>query len=257
MSCCIIPFMAMSDDKIIKAVILAGGLGTRLRSVAPDVPKPMAPIDGRPFLEYVLENLTRQGVGEFVLCLSHMRGLIMDHFGGSWKGVPLSYSIEERPLGTGGAIVQAFRQFQLVNAIVLNGDTFLDADYPAIWRKFARTKLAMTLASVPDAARYGAVKTGNGHVVGFCEKGMHAKGLVNAGVYRIGRSLFENVPDGAFSFENDFLAPRISQLLPPYHETDGYFIDMGIPESYRRACLELPKLRLFGNNDGKGNDADG
>lgn len=233
------------------AVILAGGQGTRLRSLVSDVPKPMAPINGRPFLEYVLENLAMQGVGKFVICLSHMRGIITDHFGDSWEGAPVSYSIEEQPLGTGGAIVQAFRQFRLEDALVLNGDTFLDADYVAFWRQFAREKLAMMLVAVPDAARYGTVKTANGHVAGFCEKGRQGKSLINAGIYKINQSLFENTREGVFSFEKDFLMPRIGELLPPYHKTENYFIDIGIPESYRRACLELPKLRGLVNNVGE------
>ena len=209
-----------------KVVILAGGMGSRLQSVVKDVAKPMADIGGTPFLELLLENLRRFGAENFILCVSHLRETILRHFGDQYKDIPVYYSIEEKPLGTGGAIRQAFAQFNLESALVLNGDTFVQADYARFERECAGETLAVMLTTVDNANRYGRVETKDERIVFFREKSpTEEAGLINAGVYSIQAKLFANMPEGKFSFEKDLLEPRVAEIQPKFFRADDYFID--------------------------------
>ena len=147
-----------------KVIILAGGFGTRLQSVVNDVPKPMADINGTPFLELLMTNMLSFGASEFVLCVSYMRDKIIDYFGEDFRGVPVRYSIEEEPLGTGGAIKQAFDLFGLDDAVVINGDSYIKMDYTDFYRQAKGNMLAVALKRVENASRYGLVET-NGNVI--------------------------------------------------------------------------------------------
>ncbi|WP_298069269.1 sugar phosphate nucleotidyltransferase [uncultured Mailhella sp.] len=223
-----------------KTVVLAGGLGTRLRQAVRDVPKPMADIGGTPFLALLLENLRAYGADTFILCVSHLRHVIREYFGESFHGVPVRYSEEETPLGTGGAVKQALRQFGLDEALVVNGDTFVQARYDRFWADCAGEPLAVLLKAVDDAGRYGSVETRGGRIVAFREKSETGAGLVNAGVYRVQAGLFRDMPR-RFSLEKDLLEPKIAELCPRCFLAEDYFIDIGVPESYARACRELPE----------------
>lgn len=228
-------------------VILAGGFGTRLQSVVKDVPKPMADINGTPFLELLMREILFCDPERIILCVSYMKDVIKQHFGDSFLGVPVLYSEENEPLGTGGAIKQAFDLFGLDEAVVLNGDTYVQVSYSDFIRKSENEKLAVVLKQVENANRYGRVQVENGRIISMREKSPEpTAGLINAGIYKIRRDLFSaDLPD-KFSFEKDLLEPQIAALKPLYMQSDEYFIDIGVPESYAQACRELKNV-IFGN----------
>jgi len=169
-----------------QAIVLAGGLGTRLRQVVPDLPKPMAPVAGRPFLAWILDRLVQAGFDRIVLAVGYRGDVIRDHFGRDYNGVPVAYSTEEEPLGTGGAIRLAAQCITESPVFVLNGDTFVEVDYGAMWSAHQRIGALMSLAvcRVPDTGRYGAVEIDMGRVCGFREKGIRRAGAQNAGTNR-------------------------------------------------------------------------
>ncbi len=227
-------------------VILAGGFGKRLQSVIKDVPKPMADINGTPFLELLIREVLFCDPERIVLCVSYLKDIIRKHFGDNFLGVPILYSEEDDPLGTGGAIKQAFDLFDLNEAIVLNGDTYVQTDYQYFIKKTENEKFAVLLKQVDNANRYGRAEVENGRIISFLEKQPEpTPGLINVGVYKIRRDLFTKDLPKKFSFEKDLLEPKIDILKPLYIQADDYFIDIGIPESYARACREL-KYVIFG-----------
>lgn len=228
------------------AIILAGGLGTRLRARVADRPKPMAPIAGRPFLAFLLDYLARQGISRVVLSVGYGRDSIIGFFGERYGGLDLAYAVEEEPLGTGGAIRHAMAQSEADPLWVVNGDTFLALDYGAM--RAAHLKpgvpaMSMALRHEADAGRYGTVVLDGGRIVGFAASGSGA-GLINSGVYLVSRSLFAAGAPERFSFERDFLPEAVSRLEVRAHVTPAWFIDIGIPEDYDRAQTELPAHAL-------------
>jgi D-glycero-alpha-D-manno-heptose 1-phosphate guanylyltransferase len=220
------------------AIVLAGGLGTRLRGVVPDLPKPMAPVAGRPFLAWILDELAGAGFEKVVLAVGYRHEAIRDHFGGDYRGMPLAYAVEDRPLGTGGAIRFAAQGMSAQPVFVLNGDTFLELDHRAMLAAHVRAhgQLTMAVCHVPDAGRYGALDIVGGHVVGFREKGRTGPGAINAGTYLLSTEVLQRIPpDEAFSFERQLLMPCVETLRPAAFEARGLFIDIGVPEDYARA----------------------
>ncbi len=226
-----------------QAVILAGGFGTRLRSVLADVPKPMAPIHGKPFLAYLIDYLKLQGITEIVLSVHYLKEQIQAYFETSYDGIAIRYAIEDQPLGTGGAIVKSLAFVDVSQPVfVLNGDTFLKMDYQAMMQQHqaAMSSMTMALRKLADCSRYGVVFTEGTAVTAFKEIGSSDAGLINAGVYLMNPQLLKDRVDGeAFSFERDFLFPQISSLQPQAFITDNYFIDIGVPEDYARAVSEF------------------
>jgi D-glycero-alpha-D-manno-heptose 1-phosphate guanylyltransferase len=223
---------------VAQAVILAGGLGTRLRAVVDDLPKVMAPVGGRPFLEHVLDRLIAQGLERAILAVSYRREAILDHFGDRYRGLQLTYSIEQEPLGTGGAIRQALAQAGASPCFILNGDTWLELDYAAMARAWVESgaPLAMAVRELPEVGRYGALEVANGRVTAFLEKGRSGPGVINAGVYLTTPDLFTGADWPArFSFEQDLLMAHLERLAPLAYRTSGAFIDIGVPEDYFRA----------------------
>ena len=226
--------------------MLAGGLGTRLREMVPDIPKPMAPVAGHPFLEYILNRLVAGGITEIIFSVGYRANAIIDHFGDAYHDVAVSYAIEAEPLGTGGAIAHALHEETNASILVLNGDTFLDIDYEEFirWYKENPVSIAMVLRKVPDTSRFGSVLLSGERVVGFEEKGKGGPGLINAGVYIVQANVFEELGfSGKFSFETEFLQKLCAVLEPRAFITDAYFIDIGIPEDYERAQYELPDVK--------------
>ncbi|HEX4871867.1 MAG TPA: nucleotidyltransferase family protein [Nevskiaceae bacterium] len=222
------------------AVVLAGGLGTRLASVVRDVPKPMAPVNGRPFLEYLLAHLEGQGVRQVVLAVGHLREVIIRHFGDRFRGLALSYSVESEPLGTGGAIRQAFEQAGFARAFVLNGDTHCPVDLAALQacHEAQAAELTLTLTEVADSDRFGAVSLDDqGWVRAFREKqASRGPGLINAGVYLMERRLLERAPaQPRFSFETELMQASVGQAAIAGHISPASFIDIGIPSEFARA----------------------
>ncbi len=221
-----------------QAILLAGGLGTRLRSVVADRPKVMAEVAGKPFLEHLLLRLSAQGVERAVLAVGYLREQIMSHFGGRFAGMEIVYSVEETPLGTGGAIRQALAQAGDAPSFVLNADTWLEFDMRAMLdaQRAGQAPLAMAVRRVDEVGRFGSLDVHDGHVVGFFEKGRQGPGQINAGVYLLQADAFRGLDLPArFSFEADYLMPHVARLRPLAFPVSGDFIDIGLPEDYRRA----------------------
>ena len=223
------------------AVILAGGFGTRLASVVSDLPKPMAPVANRPFLEHLLDRLQDQGLKQVVLAVGYRREAIIGHFGDRYRGLSLSYIEEREPLGTGGALRQAFQQSQLDRALALNGDSYCDLDLSDLVTTHRRLGLCATLSLVhqEDAARFGRVEIdAEGRIRAFQEKSETPKpGLINAGIYALEASVFELAPaQQRFSFETDILQAHCARGVFGAHAVEGVrFIDIGVPHDFERA----------------------
>lgn len=237
-------------DSSLKAIILAGGLGTRLRSVVSDVPKCMAPVAGRPFLEHILDQLASQNFSHICLSIGYKSEFIEKHFGCEYKGIKISYHKEQQPLGTGGAIRASASYLQGTNIItkdqplfILNGDTFLEVNYKDMFSRFT-SDVDMLLATkfMDPADRYGLLEINNNMVSVFKEKSPNSKGFINSGTYLIRPKLFDafgifnnSDKDASFSWETDFLQKNISNLKIKSFKTEGLFIDIGIPEDYQKA----------------------
>lgn len=219
-----------------EAIILAGGLGTRLRDTVPDLPKPMAPVAGRPFLAYLLDQLVDAGFAHVILSVGYLHEKISTVFGASYRDASISYSIEEQPLGTGGALQQALTYCRSQHCVALNGDSYCEVETAALLSRIGHAGFAMVLQEVDDTSRYGRVVVDNDHVVGFTEKGVAGAGLINAGIYGLSQGMFagRGLP-AKFSFEADYMMPLIGELRPPYMVASGIFIDIGVPEDYARA----------------------
>ena len=227
-----------------EAIILAGGFGTRLRSRLDGIPKPMAPVAGRPFLEILVNRLVDSGFDRVILSVGHLANVISDHFGGAWRGVPVDYVVEDEPLGTGGAIRRSMESVAASSAFVLNGDTWLDVDYPAMnaLHQESQAVLTIALSHVPDMARFGGVELRDGKVVSFIEKGQTGEGWINGGVYILRRDFPwpANLPS-SFSFEADVLLPLLPALNHAVYLGPGSFIDIGVPEDLDRAQGEFQR----------------
>jgi D-glycero-alpha-D-manno-heptose 1-phosphate guanylyltransferase len=223
---------------MMEAIVLAGGFGTRLRSVVDDVPKPMAPVGGRPFLAFVLDQLADAGFETAILAVGYRHEAISSHFGDRYRGLALRYSVEDEPLGTGGAIRLACSQSMAGDVLVLNGDTYVELDHRAMLDAHAGqgAELTMAICEVPDVARYGTLELSGTSVLGFREKGLPGAGWINAGAYVVGPALVARFPSQrAFSFEQELLVPQVRSIRPLAFPTTGLFIDIGIPEDYARA----------------------
>ncbi len=245
-----------------QAIILAGGFGTRLQSVVKDVPKPMADISGRPFLAYLLQSLQNCGVKKVVISVGYLQGKIIEYFGDLYLGMSISYAMEDRPLGTGGAIINSLKFIdQNKPVLILNGDSFLQFDCQELIASYnknmAEKNIIMVLRKMDDCSRYGRVIFDQKMVVkNFEEKSTEQKsGFINGGIYLLDPNIFTkySLPE-KFSFETDFLAKYLEDIKPQAICSDGYFIDIGIPEDYARAQQELPNLikskALFLDRDG-------
>lgn len=221
-----------------EAIILAGGFGTRLRHVVSEVPKPMAPVCGRPFLQFLLDMIARQGVTHAVLAVGYKREVIQRYFGASYSGMHLEYSVEEEPLLTGGAIIQALSKCKEDGVFILNGDTYFDVRIAALQEFAIKNHAELVLAGrrMTDFDRYGTILTDpDGRIRGFVEKQPCSEGVINGGIYFMHRSFLENTKERRFSFEEQVLRQRVSEGKMYAFLSDGYFIDIGIPEDYQKA----------------------
>lgn len=226
-----------------EAIVLAGGLGTRLRSIVSNVPKPMAPVAGHPFLELLLSRLKAQGIKRAILSVGYMSDAITSHFEKKPMGLDLAYEVESTPLGTGGAIAAALRHAASDHVFVFNGDTYLDLDLGALSAMWPGDRTPIVVGRpVPDTERFGRLDITDGRISRFLGSGHQGAGVINAGCYLIPSDIFAgaNLPD-AFSFEQDFLGQRLPLSLRSY-VCDGQFIDIGVPEDFQRAQLELAGL---------------
>lgn len=226
-----------------QAIILAGGFGTRLQAVVKDVPKPMAPINGKPFLDYLLQYLVAQGIKSVVLSLHHQYDVVQSYYKNGFPGLSLSCVVEDQPLGTGGAILHAFSQIDHSQPVfAINGDTFLALNYRKMYAHHLASGASFTMAlrEVSDCSRYGSVVVDDARVVAFREKAHMARGLINGGVYLLSSLWLQSLMlPRVFSLEQDFLLPRIADIQAAYVITNAYFIDIGVPSDYERANQEL------------------
>jgi D-glycero-alpha-D-manno-heptose 1-phosphate guanylyltransferase len=228
-----------------EAIILAGGLGTRLRPAVPDLPKCLAPVGGRPFIGYVTDHFRREGIGRFIFALGFMSDHFDTFFRAEFPNGGYDISVEEVPLGTGGAIRQACDRVEGKTVLILNGDTFFRIALAELAGLHAAKRAECTLCLKPmrDFDRFGVVElTDDGRVIRFREKQYYPSGLINGGVYALEKTALrrEEWPK-VFSFEKDYLeAGREKQLYGLVQ--DRYFIDIGIPEDYRRVQQEINEL---------------
>jgi len=220
-------------------------LGTRLRGVVGDVPKPMASIAGQPFLTYLLRFLEFNGIRRVILAVGYQQHVVRRFFGAQYGNLEICYSVEEEPLGTGGALLQALQQVQDSCAFVLNGDTFLRLDYPDMARAFRRqndAQLMVALRRIGDAGRYGAALVTGGRIQEFQTEGTPGPGLINGGTYLLCRNIFDRYRlPRKFSFEREFLQERIAEIRPVAYECDVPFIDIGVPEAFEQAQALVPQ----------------
>ena len=234
-----------------EAIILAGGLGTRLKDTVPDFPKSMAPVAGKPFLSYIIDYFQKQGIEKFILALGYksvaIEDYIMEHYTNTvrFQRIKFDFTVEKEPLGTGGAIRLACSKATEKNILVLNGDTFFGINLAEMAEVHYQHNAHCTLALKPmkDFERYGAVLLNQDQSIkSFEEKKFYQSGLINGGIYlmQTGKFMEEDFPE-KFSFEKDYLE-KWNGSWPIFGcIQDRYFIDIGIPEDYYRAQTELPQ----------------
>lgn len=225
-----------------EAVILAGGFGTRLKPCVDNLPKPLAPIDGKPFLCYILDWLKLNGVSRAVISTGYLAEAVEAALGKSYNGIEIDYSVEETPLGTGGGIKKALRHCTQQDVVVCNGDSFFDVDLSLMKKLHSESGFPITLAArfIKNAFRSGLLEISGNKLCGFSENGVAESGYINGGVYFIKRNLLENKQGDKFSFEKDILADKRNDI--GVFISEGYFIDIGIPEAYRLAQEEKHML---------------
>lgn len=225
------------------AIILAGGLGTRLRSVIADLPKPMAPVNGKPFLHYLFQYLTKHNIARVVLSVGYKSTAIESFFGNKYLGIDMVYSQEQEPLGTGGGIKKAF-EIAGDSAFVLNGDTFFDISLSELklFASLHQAEIALALKPMKDFDRYGTVELNGSCITSFSEKRYCCDGRINGGIYFMNKSVFSEVKDTVFSFEKDVLEKQVKGGKIYGKEFENYFIDIGVPEDYDRAQTDFKKL---------------
>jgi len=231
-----------------EAIILAGGLGTRLKEAVPDLPKCMAPVAGRPFLFYVINYLRSQGIEKFIFSLGYKHHFIEDYLKDKFETLIYDIVIENEPLGTGGAVQLALSKAKEENIVVINGDTLFKVNLIEAQKFHISNNAECTLLLKPmqNFERYGVVNINEQKVItSFEEKKHREKGLINGGIYVINRTQFlsKQFPE-KFSFEKDYLEAMVSEQKFYGLEQDKYFIDIGIPEDFERAQTELAALKM-------------
>lgn len=226
-----------------EAIILAGGLGTRLRDVVHTLPKPMAPIKEKPFLEYVIEYLKANGFTRIIISVGYMANKIEDYFGNTYKGIEIIYSRELSPLGTGGATKLAMEHCLGDHVYVFNGDTYLELEVAEVEGLWLRNRNPLIIGKMMlDASRYGRMNCIEGVVTSFLEKKEKGSGVINAGCYVLRRGELNSFPKLiSFSIEKDYFEININarSIVLEAFISKGYFIDIGIPESYLAAKEHL------------------
>lgn len=223
-----------------EAIILAGGFGTRLRHVVSEVPKPMAPMndEGKPFLSVLLDQLAEQGMGHVVLSTGYMSDVIEKYFGNAYEGMQLDYSVETSPLFTGGAVKLALSRCSESDVFVLNGDTYFKVDLQRMltYHQGRNAEFTIAVKEMHDFNRYGTVEYDDTGIHCFREKMPCKDGWINGGVYCLKKELLSQVAEDKFSLEKDFMEKQVEKIKMYAFPSDGFFIDIGIPEDYYRAC---------------------
>ena len=232
-----------------EAIILAGGFGTRLQAVVSDLPKPMAPINNEPFLNYVFDYLLHYKIEHVVLSTGYLADKISDYYKNEYRGIKISYTKEETPLGTGGGIRLAMTKCYTSDVLVLNGDSFFDVNITDHFNNHIskQADCSLALRKVFNASRYGTILLGIGNAIEtFKEKNnIEQTGLINGGVYILNKAMYQSATPKAtnFSIEKDFFEKQLFKQSIMGFEFDGYFIDIGIPEDYERAQHEFKRFK--------------
>lgn len=239
----------MKNNRITEAVVLAGGFGTRLHHIVNDVPKPMAPIHGIPFLSFLFKKLISAGIEHVILSTGYLHEKIESYFGNSFETLRISYSREEEPLGTGGAILLAMSKTKTEDLFVLNGDTLFDIDFRELGDLHVKNEafLSVALREEKDVSRYGSVMINEtGKITAFTEKNeSQGKGLINGGIYVLNKKQLQELEmPTKFSFEKDVLEKYYHNMNFYGLVCQAYFIDIGVPEDYNRAQQEFPQLKF-------------
>ena len=221
------------------AIILAGGMGTRLKSVISDIPKPMALVANKPFLTYILKQLCSFDITEVKLSVGYKHEVVESYFGTKYKHLNLEYVVEKEPLGTGGGIRLAAEACSADTLLICNGDTYFDVDIDKFVNEHNTNKNGMTIAlrHMDMVNRYGMVELDQSEIIGFSEKSETLKsGWINGGIYALDKELFLNKTQAErFSMEVDFMEKMVGQIKLEGFKSDGYFIDIGIPDDYHKA----------------------
>ena len=226
----------MSPEIPVHVLILAGGLGTRLQSVVSDRPKVLAEVDGKPFITYLLDQLTQAGFHAATLLTGYKGEMVEEALGLAYGEMQLGYSKEETLLGTGGAIREAARVIACDQLLVLNGDTFFDVDYRLLLKQVPAGADMMACRHVQDVGRYGAVQlNASRRVVALAEKDAHGPGLINGGIYVLHRKAIAAWPETVFSVEADYFPMRLAAEQLYGLACEGSFIDIGVPDDLKRA----------------------
>jgi D-glycero-alpha-D-manno-heptose 1-phosphate guanylyltransferase len=230
---------------ICEAIILAGGLGTRLKQAVPDVPKCLAPVAGKPFLCYLINHLQSQGITHFIFALGHQADVIEHFLQKDFPSLFYKVSTEDEPLGTGGAIKKALNKAKEKSVLIANGDTLFKIDVPLLtgFHTLSGSNCTLSLKPMKNFDRYGVVEIDDDNAIkSFKEKQYYESGCINGGVYALHRNKFldENLP-AKFSFEKDYLEVYYSKRRMFGLMQDEYFIDIGVPEDYEKAQEELKK----------------
>ncbi len=231
------------------AIILAGGRGTRLKTIISDLPKPMAPIMNVPFLTYQLNYLKHFGIKKVILSVGYLSEKIIAHYNQSFENISIEYSIEKNPLGTGGGIRMAMSNLNEDLVLILNGDSFFDLNLEQFYNLHLEQKAEFSLALryVNNSERYGNIEFNSTHqITSFIEKNqLNQSGYINAGVYILSKKLYlqNTKPDINFSIEKDFFEKQLNQLIIKGFEFKDYFIDIGIPEDYLKAQDDFKEFK--------------
>ena len=228
---------------ITSAIILAGGLGTRLRAALADLPKCMAPVAGKPFIAHVIDHLQQQGIQQFIFALGYKSEAFTDFLSQTLPPGSYKLSIEPEPLGTGGAIKLACTQLTEKTTLIANGDTLfkVQLDKMAGFHHMCAAHCTLALKPMQNFDRYGVVEINKDYSIrSFKEKQFYESGYINGGIYLLHAEKFlqEDLPE-KFSFEKDYLEKFYSNRRMYGVVQDEYFIDIGIPEDYERAQKEL------------------
>jgi D-glycero-alpha-D-manno-heptose 1-phosphate guanylyltransferase len=234
------------DTKISEAIILAGGLGTRLRPVVADVPKCMAIVNGKPFIEYIIQYLISQNIEKIILSLGYKSEQIIKFVNSKFPNSLFLFSIEKEPLGTGGAIQLALTKTSSTNIFIINGDTYFSVDLNSLasFHLSNNADCTLCLKEMQNFDRYGVVELNHkNQIVSFKEKQFYTKGLINAGIYALNIASFKKLQlQDKFSFEKDFLEKYYQSLAFYGNKQESYFIDIGIPEDFNKAQQDFKKL---------------
>jgi len=222
---------------VLEAIILVGGKGTRLKSISGDTPKPLVKIGGKPFLYWILEGLQEQGFSRVVLATGYRSEFLKSKvLSDNPVSMELIFVEEKIPLGTGGAIKNAFKSISSNRALVLNGDSYCDINFRTALELSQKNHKSITMIGVhvDNVERYGAIEVDEqGNLLRMSEKGSLGSGYINSGIYVVDRCVFDVVPGGVFSFEREVLSNRLNEIS--CYMSDNYFVDIGIPADYKLA----------------------